>query len=103
MHGRCGLEELHGLSQAIWPWRVWYGAIWPVRRGRRLGLGRDADCAARAFRACAAARGGSPMSDTYTVHYGFTKPDPGASDDTWGDKVNVDLDQIDSLIKSFEA
>ena len=43
------------------------------------------------------------MSDTYTVHYGFTKPDPGASDDTWGDKVNVDLDQIDSLIKSFEA
>ena len=39
------------------------------------------------------------MSDTLTKNYGWVKPDPGASDDTWGDKVNADLDQIDALMK----
>ena len=44
-------------------------------------------------------RGSAAVSDTLTQNYGWVKPDPGASDDTWGDKVNADLDQIDALMK----
>lgn len=40
------------------------------------------------------------MSDTFTLNYGWTKPDPGASDDTWGDKLNANLDAIDAQLGS---
>jgi hypothetical protein len=38
--------------------------------------------------------------DEFTANYGWTKPDIGASDDTWGDKWNANLDGIDALVKA---
>ena len=43
------------------------------------------------------------MAYSSTVNYGWTKPEPGASDDTWGNKINVDLDGIDSVVKGIEV
>lgn len=43
------------------------------------------------------------MADSSTANYGWTKPDIGASDDTWGGKINVDLDGIDSVVKGIEV
>ena len=38
------------------------------------------------------------MADTYTANYGWTLPEPGASRDTWGQKLNNDLTSIDQLL-----
>jgi hypothetical protein len=43
------------------------------------------------------------MSDTTTPNYGFTLPSIGASQDTWGNKLNANWTEADSVIYSLAS
>lgn len=43
------------------------------------------------------------MADVPTANYGWIKPDVGGSDDSWGGKLNTDLDGIDTTVKSVST
>lgn len=42
------------------------------------------------------------MADTVTANYGLVKPEISGSNDTWGNKLNNNLDELDTLIKSMD-
>ena len=42
------------------------------------------------------------MADTFTPNYNLTKPQVGASTDTWGDKLNLNFDALDTALFALD-
>lgn len=43
------------------------------------------------------------MADTFTLNFGLTKPEIGSSPDSWGNKLNSNLDSLDNIVVAVRS